>query len=478
MSDAATNHATPANSDVNPLQSASVSDSSASAQSLRSVTKALNSTSSDISAMDGQSSLMAIESANSAVAAPTNSSATTLQLADLLKIKQLWESLLASLPPAGAVLSTATSVPPELLSSVSASLTQLCSDRVGMTAVLLRDSGLGKVLTTLKSRVRDAELSSKIQTLLQFWKTAAEKWKLSSNVPAASRPTSSQMSAMATPAPDTPTKASPLSRQSSSDSTGSASRTPTAPPPAKAAPVSPAAPSLMAAAIAAVAPDALSRAASSGSDNILAESKKRKAEQKAALAEGGDRKRISLMGSATARPQVSIPYPIATAAPSAAPPAAAPVLPSSDAFFARASPAAASSGNGNSASVSASKRVLTPPLRTASSALGEDELRGRVRCTLCRALDPTASATQTEFTNQIADSAAEVEAVMFAMHHGDTGTNYRTKSRETAMSLRDPKNPTLRERVLNGAISAQDLLTYVQAQRNIRQSNGVLCDVQ
>jgi hypothetical protein len=219
-------------------------------------------------------------------------------------------------------------------------------------------------------------------------------------------------------------------------------------------------PGSFAAAIAAASPPAR---ASSGND-ILAESRKRKAEQLAAQAPqgstpvetaGGDRKRVSLKpaGGAAARPQYDIDYPAANVV---QPAAAAPALPSQDAFFARPAasvPSRAPSAAG--AASSAKKPVL--PVRPGTTAAADD-LRGKVRLQLCRSFDPSAPLSQTQFSDEIVETAAEIESMMFTMYRG-TDANYRNKSRETAMNLRDQRNPQLRQRVLAGAISVHDLLT-------------------
>jgi transcription elongation factor S-II len=218
-------------------------------------------------------------------------------------------------------------------------------------------------------------------------------------------------------------------------------------------------PGSFAAAIAAAAPPVRA-----SSNDILAESRKRKAEQLAAQAPqgstpvdtaGGDRKRVSLKpaGGAAARPQYDIDYPAANVIP---PAAAAPALPSQDAFFARPAasvPSRAPSAAG--AASSAKKPVL--PVRPGTTAAADD-LRGKVRLQLCRSFDPSAPLSQTQFSDEIVETAAEIESMMFTMYRG-TDANYRNKSRETAMNLRDQRNPQLRQRVLAGAISVHDLLT-------------------
>lgn len=362
-------------------------------------------------------------------------------LADLQRIKGEWDSFTSG--------ASGASVPRE-------SLALLWAQRAAMTLPLLRDSGIGKALTALKKKLAGEDLKLAQELLLS--------WKASSGVVPASPSLSRASSLQASPAAPAAAAAAVSPAPSSATPTASLPASATASPVPmsdSAAAAASAAPSL-AAAIAAVAPVR----ASSGLD-VLAESRKRKAEQLAAAAQtaaapaevGGDRKRVSLMppGAAAARPAVEIPYPVATAS---APAAAAPPLPSQDAFFTRpaSSPVAANRHPAGTVSTVSSGKKSVLPARGASIG-GPDDLRSKVRLQLCRAFDSAAPPTQTEFSDVIVETAAEIEAVMFGLYRGDTGAAYRNKSREMAMSIKDPRNPALRQRVLNGEISVHDLLT-------------------
>lgn len=424
------------------------------------------------------------------------SSSAVLPLDALLSIKREFE---ATTPAAAAADANATASASDALAAESArvrsSLRVLWVHRSAMTIPLLRDSGIGRTLTQLKKRVTGAE-ALLAQELLASWKatsgivppspsaivratsatpatpTAVANEAPTSSAAASSPATASSSSAAATPAPaPAPAAASPSAASSPASS-------PPPPPPSQPSP-------------------ALQRHSSGGTD-ILAESRKRKAEQLQLQAQGvaalsasaplslaasaaagaatgqvgGERKRLTLMppGSAAAsRAQIEIPYPMASAS-TPAPLAVAPVLPGESAFFARPAAVVAPSRPGAAAGATGARKLVGG---SATRVGGPDDLRSKVRLQLCRCFDDGAAATAAaaaaapssassspdEFPNDVVETSAEIEGMLFDLCRADTGASYRTKSREIVMNLRDTRNPELRRKVLTGAISVRDLLT-------------------
>lgn len=408
---------------------------------------------------------------------------TGLPLDALLAIKREFEAVVPAPAPASAATdANASATPSDALAAESArvrtSLRLLWTHRSAMTIALLRDSGIGRTLTQLKKRVTGAE-ALLAQELLASWKATSGIVPASPSgmvratsataTAATATPVAGDVSSAAAAPPAVSSSAAPAPTASPSAASSAASSPAPSPPPLPSQPAPASAPALQ------------RNSSAGGGTDILAESRKRKAEQlqqaqgvtpsaaaaaspsAAAVGQvGGERKRLTLMppGSATAaRAQIEIPYPVSSA--SAPAPVVAPVLPGESAFFSRPAAAAAASPRPGMAPAAAAAGGRKLVGGSATRMGGPDDLRSKVRLQLCRAFDDGAASASdsVEFPNEVVETSAEIEGVMFDLYRADTGAGYRTKSREIVMNLRDTRNPELKTKVLTGAITVHELLT-------------------
>ena len=82
-----------------------------------------------------------------------------------------------------------------------------------------------------------------------------------------------------------------------------------------------------------------------------------------------------------------------------------------------------------------------------------DRKRDKIRKLLC---DGLALVPDSERRGQDpGEIAAAVESAIYNKYGGNTGPEYSSKVRTLSFNLKDPSNPDLRARVLNGAIDPQ-----------------------
>eukprot|EP01135_Chromosphaera_perkinsii_P007067 Nk52_evm6s684 gene=Nk52_evmTU6s684 len=76
----------------------------------------------------------------------------------------------------------------------------------------------------------------------------------------------------------------------------------------------------------------------------------------------------------------------------------------------------------------------------------------------CRKMIATALATDgTAKQSKVIEIACAIESCVFREFKGDTGSKYKTRVRSRYLNLKDPKNPKLRDRVLMGKITPEQI---------------------
>ncbi|KAJ9510236.1 hypothetical protein QJQ45_015719, partial [Haematococcus lacustris] len=122
--------------------------------------------------------------------------------------------------------------------------------------------------------------------------------------------------------------------------------------------------------------------------------------------------------------------------------------------LARPTPAPSTSQSGPSTQQQGSMDPSKPQRLTLEPAKTGDETRDKIRKLLAEAL---ALAVSENACGDPCTAAVSVEKAMFAQSRG-VNQQYKAKFRSLSFNLKDPKNPDLRARVLEGDIEAQELV--------------------